>query len=97
MDGGRAPQAPAELAEEHAFTVHFVVSPMPVELQETDEARRFLGELAESVESVAARSPRASVAIARPLALPGEVFEKADHVTVDGADAYTDAVIEALR
>lgn len=86
-----------ELAEEHAFTVHFVVSPMPIELEETDEARRFLGELAETVDSVAARSPRASVAIARPLALPAEVFEKADHVTVDGADAYTDAVIEALR
>lgn len=86
-----------DLSDEHGFDVHFVVAPMPERLRDTPEAARYLAEHHGALEAIAARSPRVRVALSEPPVLPFEVFEKADHVTAEGANAYTDAVIDALR
>lgn len=86
-----------ELADTHDFEVHLVVAPMPEGLTASPEAAAYLDAHRAWLEALADRSPRVHAALTMPPTLPLAHFEKADHVTADGAPAYTTAVLDALR
>jgi hypothetical protein len=85
------------LADQHGFDVHLVVAPMPAELRGDPNADAYLAQHRAWLEALAARSARVHATLTMPPELPFGLFEKADHVTDQGAPAYTAAIIDALR
>lgn len=84
------------LAVENGIPLRFVMAPVHEELSSHEEFSEYIAGYRALLAGVAAEAEDVELLTESPMAISGDLLEKVDHVTLEGAEIYTDFVAQLL-
>lgn len=87
----------ARLADEHGFDVYLASAPVYDRLAEDPGFQRYLAQVQSALASASGEGSRVHLVFDQPMAFPASQMQNADHLVLDAANRYTEALAAKIR